>query len=347
MGATEGEIAVESTHRSAAVRFAHAQSWRAPLGDVTRWLVALAAVTYAAALRAEIVISEVMFAPEPGSPSGQWIELYNNGPYTVDMGTWWVCIQPGSYYFRLLTVPQHTSGCGPQSPSILLGAGEYLVIRWDQGTNGNYSTGPSPSDPTITVHQVSADPCVPAPQTPCDPLSCTPTAGDQPLPAQGNASLYQFPINTPNFGIWFTMRDFVEWSPTGSYQGAARAAVAIQAHLWPWGPGSGDDLITVAVNTQTIAPGSGFSVQYNGGVENNPADYFIAPGTWLSPNAPVPFDVDGDGDVDLSDYATFYQCMLGTADGTACRLIDLDGSNTVDLADFAALQDIFTGDFAP
>ncbi|HEY3244405.1 MAG TPA: lamin tail domain-containing protein [Phycisphaerae bacterium] len=301
-----------------------------------------AAAIGARALRGEVVISEVLLAPTANSTTGQWIELYNNGPYTVDLTTWWVCIQPSSFYFRLLEVPQHCPGI-PLTPGIMLGAGEYLTIRWDQGVNGNYSTGPSPGDPSVIVHEVWADPCCPTPPE----TTCTPTPGDSPLPAAGNASLFQILINTPSFGFWWTMRDFVEWSPTGSYQGAARASVAIQAHLWPWGPGNGDDLITVAVNTQTIAPESGLSIQYNGGLENNPSDYYIAPATYSAPNTPVPFDLDGDGDVDLDEYHLLAGCMTGDGGGTACRLLDSNGDSTVDLFDFALFQQMFTGDYAP
>ncbi|MEE9296973.1 MAG: hypothetical protein V3W34_18670 [Phycisphaerae bacterium] len=65
-------------------------------------------------------------------------------------------------------------------------------------------------------------------------------------------------------------------------------------------------------------------------------------------------DIDGDGDVDLQDFATFHECEtgpLGPVDPPAyppgCRCFDGDDDGDVDLADFAMLQENFTGELSP
>ncbi|MCB9849989.1 MAG: VCBS repeat-containing protein [Phycisphaerales bacterium] len=59
-------------------------------------------------------------------------------------------------------------------------------------------------------------------------------------------------------------------------------------------------------------------------------------------------DLDADGDVDLTDYASFRDCMTGPGDGTiiylsGCRAADIDGDGDVDLTDFAVVAANFTG----
>jgi hypothetical protein len=59
--------------------------------------------------------------------------------------------------------------------------------------------------------------------------------------------------------------------------------------------------------------------------------------------APVPGDTDGDGDVDLDDFASFPSCMAGPEVdvGTNCEKFDFDEDLDVDLADFALFQSYF------
>jgi DNA-binding beta-propeller fold protein YncE len=64
-------------------------------------------------------------------------------------------------------------------------------------------------------------------------------------------------------------------------------------------------------------------------------------------------DANGDADVDLDDYAAFFDCAAGADQeptpsspecASAClSAFDLDGDNDVDLIDFALLQVVFTG----
>jgi hypothetical protein len=59
-----------------------------------------------------------------------------------------------------------------------------------------------------------------------------------------------------------------------------------------------------------------------------------------------PGDVNGDGAVDLEDYAVFADCFAGpefTVVGPPCVFVALDGDGDVDLRDFAALEAAFTG----
>lgn len=57
-------------------------------------------------------------------------------------------------------------------------------------------------------------------------------------------------------------------------------------------------------------------------------------------------DANGDGTVDLADFAAFEACLLGPAGGLAepgCACVDFDTSDDVDLMDFAEFQTAFSG----
>jgi len=63
---------------------------------------------------------------------------------------------------------------------------------------------------------------------------------------------------------------------------------------------------------------------------------------------PLRFDFDGDGDVDLTDFAFFQICFTGSAGDCTqrpafCCDADADGDGDVDLADFTEFQLAYTG----
>jgi hypothetical protein len=65
-----------------------------------------------------------------------------------------------------------------------------------------------------------------------------------------------------------------------------------------------------------------------------------------SPSPCVAGDADGDGDVDLADYAVLAGCMTGPGGGppaSGCSIFDLDWDGDVDLRDVAAFSVAFTG----
>lgn len=59
----------------------------------------------------------------------------------------------------------------------------------------------------------------------------------------------------------------------------------------------------------------------------------------------IPGDLDGDGDVDMTDFSTFSTCYAGpdTAPPGGCDDSDFDADGDVDLADFATFQRNYTG----
>ena len=58
----------------------------------------------------------------------------------------------------------------------------------------------------------------------------------------------------------------------------------------------------------------------------------------------LPGDWDGDGDVDLTDYAALADCLTGPEagpPGSGCDVLDFDVDADIDLADFASFQAAF------
>lgn len=92
-------------------------------------------------VRADVVINEIFMVPDSGPcscgmpgcepifPLMEYVEVWNRGPGTANLGNWWICDQPTSMnYFRLRQIPQ---GSGmPFSPAIVLAEGDFLVIKF-------------------------------------------------------------------------------------------------------------------------------------------------------------------------------------------------------------------------
>jgi len=76
-------------------------------------------------------------------------------------------------------------------------------------------------------------------------------------------------------------------------------------------------------------------------------DFALVGGFWKGETggAQHPGDFDGDGDVDLDDYAQFAACVAGPggAPPPECEAVDLDGDGDIDLQDFCRWQPLFTG----
>ena len=87
---------------------------------------------------------------------------------------------------------------------------------------------------------------------------------------------------------------------------------------------------------------SGTTGQPDAGVMSN-GSFALTGGFWFQQ---VPGDCNGDGGVDLFDYATFEACMSGPDGGLsepACVCFDLDVDGDVDLQDACEFQRAFSG----
>ena len=88
--------------------------------------------------------------------------------------------------------------------------------------------------------------------------------------------------------------------------------------------GVGSELVKIGTGTLTLSGANTYDA-----------------GTTINEGALI---ADGNGDVDVDDYALFADCLTGPnlAPPGGCEGADLDGDGDVDLADFAAFQRAFT-----
>lgn len=113
-------------------------------------------------------------------------------------------------------------------------------------------------------------------------------------------------------------------------------------HSWtPLGSGANADVLALGHSNEATGIGTRLFV---GGafteVDDGPASRIAA---WSS-DCPAQ-DCDGDGDIDLDDYAEFPRCMLGPNGGLGpeCDCVDLNNNSHVDLRDVKALQLVIAG----
>jgi hypothetical protein len=123
------------------------------------------------------------------------------------------------------------------------------------------------------------------------------------------------------------LRGLMIHDPTGS--------IAISAYAQPATGIPPERAFIIGPDQTVAAPGFGFKPQLM-------IDTIYA----LLADMPVPGDFDGDGDVDLDDYAAYVGCVTGPAAGGVtpdCETFDFNLDNDVDLCDFAQFQKAFTG----
>jgi hypothetical protein len=103
---------------------------------------------------------------------------------------------------------------------------------------------------------------------------------------------------------------------------------------------SGDNMVAFRFQ---IDPDSPYTANqaFMDAVDSDPT---TKPPLTISP-APVAGDLDDDGDADLDDFASFFDCLLdlGSCPSGQADLADFDGDGDVDLHDYADFQSVFTG----
>ena len=81
-------------------------------------------------------------------------------------------------------------------------------------------------------------------------------------------------------------------------------------------------------------------------IDEDHPQFGMTHGVLLTPVGGLPGDFDGDGDVDLDDFAEFVPCMTGPGNGSVapgCEVFDFEPDDDVDLTDFAGFATIFVG----
>lgn len=110
------------------------------------------------------------------------------------------------------------------------------------------------------------------------------------------------------------------------------------------------EAVTRALNAGAVAVGFRFQIDPNTPNESSQAFIDADDGDMTTKPAltiedMMPFDTDGDDDVDAFDYLQFSDCMLGPDAHTAgCGAFDANFDSHVDLRDFEMLQRFFTGE---
>lgn len=94
-------------------------------------LFIIAAIFLISAVKAEVIISEIMYAPTFNEDYNEWIEIYNSGSENISLSDWKLCnidILPGYADYR-------DNGAIKEDNGLILKAGEYAVIS-DGDKNG-------------------------------------------------------------------------------------------------------------------------------------------------------------------------------------------------------------------
>jgi len=131
----------------------------------------------------------------------------------------------------------------------------------------------------------------------------------------------------------FTLEFFV--SPTCDPSGYGEGRTYLGATMVTTN-GAGDAVFSATVPVGAPA-GAVITATATQNATGNSSEFSACVAVAVAPNPPG--DLDGDGDVDLGDYAVFYDCLTGPGGNLAgeCGEADLDGDGDVDLKDLVVL----------
>ena len=154
------------------------------------------------------------------------------------------------------------------------------------------------------------------------------------------------PTGAPTVTMTITLRD---WR-------GERISVPIESVLVSHAPGNAG---TATIGELADHGGGVYSVVITGGTQVGNDRFAVVVDDGIRPVHLMPYpspqyfnfgDCDGDGDVDLGDFAEFGLCFAGADTGLAhpsCACFDSDGDEDTDLTDFVAFQESLAGVTAP
>ncbi len=120
---------------AAGLAAAHARSWAVSMRTYP-WAfgptMMLALMFVSATARADVIISEIMYNPSGSDSNKEWVEIFNNGPTSVNLGGW--VFEDIQDMNAATAIPSGTM-LGPDQSLVLVGDATNFDTKWGTGIN--------------------------------------------------------------------------------------------------------------------------------------------------------------------------------------------------------------------